>query len=163
MALRPGGVFSTACRHRRTMHRGPMPPWTLYAIAAALFAGLTSVVAKRGMENIPADLALALRTGVVLLLVWLNAAAMGVWKSLPALTGRAATWLALSGLTTALSWICYYRAMKTGPVSYIATIDKGSILLTLLLSCLWLGEPFTWKLGLGAALVGSGLVVLAWK
>ena len=140
-----------------------MPPWVLYAIAAAVFAGLTSVVAKRGMEHLPADLALALRTAVVFVLVWINALAFGTLKSLPSLTGRAATWLALSGVTTALSWICYYRAMKTGPVSYIATIDKGSILLTLLLSCLWLGEPFTWKLGLGAALVGSGLLVLAWK
>ncbi len=140
-----------------------MPTWVLYAIAAAFFAGLTSVVAKRGMEDLPADLALGLRTAVVFVLVWINVLAFGTLKSLPSLTGRAATWLALSGVTTALSWICYYRAMKTGPVSYIATIDKGSILLTLLLSCLWLGEPFSWKLGLGAALVVSGLLVLAWK
>lgn len=140
-----------------------MPAWVFYAVLSAVFAGLTSVVAKSGMKEISADLGLAIRTAVVLALVTVN---LFVWKGvrdLSVITPRSWLLLGASGLATTLSWICYYRAMKDGPVAYIATIDKGSILITLLLSFAFLGEPVTGKLLLGAGLVTSGLIVLAWK
>ncbi|MDB6139090.1 MAG: ubiA [Verrucomicrobiaceae bacterium] len=140
-----------------------MPSWVIYAVLSAVFAGLTSVVAKSGMKEISADLGLAVRTSVVLALVLVN---VFLWKGvrdLSVITPRSWLFLVISGAATTLSWVCYYRAMKDGPVSYVATIDKGSILVTLLLSFAFLGEPLTAKLLLGAALVTSGLVILAWK
>ena len=140
-----------------------MPAWVFYAVLSAIFAGLTAVVAKSGMKDISADLGLAIRTAVVLALVTTN---LFVWKGvrdISVITPRSWLLLIASGLATTLSWICYYRAMKEGPVSYVATIDKGSILITLLLSYAFLGEPLTARLLLGAGLVVSGLIVLAWK
>ncbi len=140
-----------------------MPAWVFYAVLSAVFAGLTAVVAKSGMKDISADLGLAIRTAVVLALVTTN---LFVWKGvrdISVITPRSWLLLIASGLATTLSWICYYRAMKEGPVSYVATIDKGSILITLLLSFAFLGEPLTPKLLLGVGLVASGLIVLAWK
>jgi transporter family protein len=143
-----------------------MPSWKLQAILAALFAGLTSVLAKSGMKNLGPDVSLALRTCVVFTLVTINAL---VWTSgrpvaaLAAAAPRDLTLLALSGLTTSLSWIFYYRAMKTGTVSFVALVDKGSILVTLLLSFWLLREPFTPKIALGGGLVLAGIIILTYK
>src|SRR5689334_5728967 len=133
-----------------------MEKWKLYAIAAALFAGLTSVVAKAGLKNVSADLGLAVRTVFVFVFVLLN---LFAWTSPAATTvalkqasSRTYLLLALSALTTSLSWICYYRAMKDGTVAFVSLVDKGSVLVTLVLSTLLLGEPFTWRLACGAAL-----------
>ena len=142
-----------------------MERWKLYAFAAALFAGLTSVVAKAGLKNLSADLGLAVRTAFVFLFVMAN---LFLWTSAaPAVSalksagGKSVALLALSALTTTLSWVCYYRAMKDGTVSYVSLADKGSILVTLVLSVMLLGEPLTWRLAGGAALIVGGLVVLA--
>jgi transporter family protein len=143
-----------------------MESWKLQAILAALFAGLTSVLAKSGMKALGPDVSLALRTCVVFTLVTINAL---VWTSgrpvaaLAAAAPRDLALLALSGLTTSLSWIFYYRAMKTGTVSFVALVDKGSILVTLLLSFWLLREPFTPKLACGGGLILAGVFVLAWK
>lgn len=142
-----------------------MERWKLYAFAAALFAGLTSVVAKAGLKNMSADVGLAIRTGFVFVFIMLNTF---LWSenrnSVTTLSHsgwRPVALLGFSGLTTTLSWVCYYRAMKEGTVSYVSLIDKGSILVTLLLSVLVLGEAFTWRTGVGAALIIAGLLVLA--
>ena len=144
-----------------------MEAWKLYAFAAALFAGLTSVLAKSGLKTLPSDLGLAVRTCVVFVLVITNVLLWhGAGDCLAALGNagrRSLLLLALSGLTTSLSWICYYRAMATGTVTFVSLVDKGSIVVTLLLSVLVLGEVFTWKTGVGASLVVSGLLVLVWK
>jgi transporter family protein len=143
-----------------------MQPWKIQAILAALFAGLTSVLAKSGMKNLGPDVSLALRTCIVFALVSVNAF---VWTSgrpvaaLAAASPRDLALLALSGLTTSLSWIFYYRAMKTGTVSFVALVDKGSIFVTLLLSFWLLREPFTPKLAFGGGLILSGIIVLAWR
>ncbi len=142
-----------------------MERWKLYAFAAAFFAGLTSVVAKAGLKTLGADLGLAVRTMFVFSFIMLNTMLWtGTSKASVAL--QSASWrsiglLALSGLTTTLSWVCYYRAMKDGTVSYVSLVDKGSILITLALSVLLLGEPFTWRIAGGAALIITGLLVLA--
>ncbi len=143
-----------------------MQPWKIQAILAALFAGLTSVLAKSGMKYLGPDVSLALRTCIVFALVSVNAF---VWTSgrpvaaLAAASPRDLALLALSGLTTSLSWIFYYRAMKTGTVSFVALVDKGSIFVTLLLSFWLLREPFTPKLAFGGGLILSGIIVLAWR
>lgn len=142
-----------------------MERWKLYAFAAALFAGLTSVVAKAGLKNMSADVGLAIRTCFVFVFIMLNTFLWSENRNTIATLShagwRSVALLAFSGLTTTLSWICYYRAMKEGTVSYVSLIDKGSILVTLLLSALVLGEAFTWRTGAGAALIIAGLLVLA--
>ena len=142
-----------------------MERWKLYAFAAAVFAGLTSVVAKAGLKTLGADLGLAVRTLFVFSFVMLNTF---LWTDTGKATAvlSAAGWrpiglLALSALTTTLSWVCYYRAMHEGTVSYVSLVDKGSILVTLVLSVLLLGEPFTWRMAVGATLIIGGLLVLA--
>ncbi len=140
-----------------------MPSWVLYAIFSAVFAGLTAVLAKGGMKDVNADLGLAVRTAVVLIAVVANLFLWKGVKDVSLITPRAWMFLILSGLGTTLSWVCYYRAMKDGPVSYVAIIDKGSLLVTLLLSFVFLREPVTGKVLLGAGLVTAGLAVLAWK
>ncbi len=141
-----------------------MEKWKLYALASAFFAGVTAVLAKAGLKTLSADLGLVVRTAIILLLVTINVVA---WNGVaaPALAvrnagSRALAMLALSALATALSWVCYYRAMKEGSVSFVALVDKGSILVTLVLSVFFLGEAFTWRLALGASLILAGLVVL---
>lgn len=142
-----------------------MERWKLYAFAAALFAGLTSVIAKAGLKVLGADVGLAVRTVFVFSFIMLNTIIWtGPAKATAAL--QTAGWrpiglLALSALTTTLSWICYYRAMHEGTVSYVSLVDKGSILVTLILSIFLLGEPFTWRIAGGAALIVTGLLVLA--
>lgn len=142
-----------------------MEPWKLYAIGAAIFAGLTSVAAKAGLKDLDADVGNAVRTFFVLGFVLLNAMLWtGMSKSIETLHAagwKSMGWLVVSALTTALSWICYYRAMKDGTVVYVSLIDKGSVLVMLILSVLLLGEPLTWRVGGGALLIVAGLLVLA--
>jgi bacterial/archaeal transporter family protein len=142
-----------------------METWKLYAFAAALFAGLTSVIAKAGLKTLGADLGLAVRTvfvfGFVMLNLWLWTGASASAAALRTAGAKSLALLALSGLTTTLSWVCYYRAMKVGTVSYVSLVDKGSVLVTLTLSVLVLGEVFTWRMAGGATLILAGLVVLA--
>lgn len=141
-----------------------MEKWILYALISMVFAGLTSVVAKFGMKDMSSDSALVVRTAVVFAFVTINAF---LFKNAFGEIRKAATrdlWLlAFSGLCTTISWVFYYRAMKEGPVSYVASIDKASIVVTLLLSFLILREPVTGKVLLGAALILAGMLVLVWK
>jgi bacterial/archaeal transporter family protein len=140
-----------------------MQNWITLAVLSMFFAGLTSVIAKFGLKDISADLGLGVRTVVVFILVTLNFFAWQNPKELGNLTKSNLFFLAISGVTTSLSWIFYYRAIKIGNVSQVALIDKGSILITLLLSFTLLKEPVTAKTLMGAGLILSGLVVLAWK
>lgn len=135
----------------------------LFALISMVFAGLTSVLAKFGMKNVSGDTALVVRTSLIFGLVWLNALAFRHVQALNLLSRRDYMFLGLSGVTTFLSWLFYYRAMKDGNVSVVATIDKASIVVTLLLSFWILKEPFTWRLAAGASLILAGLVVLVWK
>ena len=136
---------------------------TLFAIISMLFAGITAVIAKLGMKSVSGDTALVVRTSLIFVLVWVNAFAFRHVQALNMLSRKDVLFLCLSGLTTFFSWLFYYRAMKEGNVSVVATIDKASIVLTLLLSFWILKEPFTWRLAAGATLILAGLVVLIWK
>ena len=140
-----------------------MERWIIYALISMFFAGLTSVIAKYGMKNVSGDTALVIRTSMVFLLVWLNAFAFKQLGNLSLLTKKDILFLCISGLTTTASWIFYYRAMKEGTVSVVASIDKASIVVTLLLSFIILKEPFTWQIGVAATLITSGLLILIYK
>jgi transporter family protein len=143
-----------------------MESWKIQAILAAVFAGLTAVLAKAGMKTLGPDVSLALRTCVVFAFVLLNAflwTNTSVWAAIRSAAPRDLALLALSGLTTTLSWVFYYRAMKTGTVSFVALVDKGSVLVTLVLSFWLLKEPFTPKIAFGATLILAGIITLTYK
>lgn len=140
-----------------------MKQFQFFALISMLFAGLTSVIAKAGLKNVSGDTGLAVRTCFVFVLVWINVFAFNQVKDFNNLAKKDILLLGLSGLTTTLSWVFYYKAIKIGNVSEVALIDKASILITLLLSVLFLHEQFNWRIALGAILMISGLLVLTWK
>ena len=131
-----------------------------FALLSAFFAALTAIFAKIGIKGVDSDLATAIRTVVILLLAWGIAIARGATTGLPQLTGRTWLFLVLSGLATGASWLCYFRALKLGPVSKVAPVDKLSVALALLLAVVFLGEVITWKGAVGAALILAGTLVL---
>ncbi len=135
----------------------------LFALISMVFAGITAVIAKLGMKNVSGDVALAVRTTLIFALVWINSLAFRQVTELKLLTRNDLLFLCLSGVTTFLSWLFYYRAMKEGSVALVSTIDKASIVITILLSVWILKEPLTWRLALGGSLMVAGLVVLVWK
>lgn len=128
-----------------------------------IFAGLTSVIAKAGLKNVASDTGLAVRTSFVFFLIWLNILVFNNTKDFANLTKRDIVLLAVSGFTTTISWIFYYRAMKVGNVSEIVLIDKGSIIITLALSFIFLNEQFTWKIVVGGLLIIAGILILTLK
>jgi transporter family protein len=128
-----------------------------------LFAGVTSVLAKYGLQNINSDLGLGIRTTTVFFIIVVFNLATDKLKDLTFLTNKQLVLLVLSGVTTTLSWIFYYRAMKDGPVSYVAAIDKASIVITLGLSFLILKEPMTAKILAGGCFIFIGMLILVWK
>jgi len=141
-----------------------MEKWIIYAIISMIFAGLTSVIAKFGMKNLSSDTALAIRTMVVFIFVVGNAFLFkNVFTEIQQAPKSNLIYLLISGLTTSLSWIFYYRAIKIGQVSYVASIDKASILVTIILSFILLKEPITAKVLAGAGFILTGLIILVWK
>lgn len=138
-----------------------MKNWVLLSLLSMFFAGLTSVIAKMGLKNVSSDTALTVRTLVVFVIVWLNMFAFQSVKEFRNLTKTDVIFLAISGLTTSLSWIFYYKAIKIGNVSQVALIDKASILITLVLSFYILNEQFTLKTIIGASFILIGLLILA--
>ena len=140
-----------------------MRPWIAFAIVSMVFAGFTSVIAKMGLKGISGDLGLAVRTIFVFIFVLGTAA----WTVSPrewlALTPSNWWWLGLSAVTTSLSWIFYYRALKEGEVSTIALIDKGSIVVPVTLAAVLFKEQITWRTVLGGGLVLSGVFLIAKK
>lgn len=135
--------------------------WVIFAILSTVFAGCTSVIAKQGLAGISGELGLSVRTMFVCGWVVLFAAAFVRRGELAVITGQNLFWLGLSGLTTAASWVFYYKALKEGDVSSVALIDKGSFLVTVILAWLFLGEQITGRVLLGSALILAGLLVVA--
>jgi len=140
-----------------------MKQYQIFALVSMFFAGLTSVIAKAGLKNVTADTGLAVRTCFVFILVWVNIFVFNQVNDFGNLTKKDIMFLAISGLTTTMSWVFYYKAIKIGNVSEVALIDKGSIIITLILSFVILNEQFTWKIGLGASMIIGGLLVLTIK
>ncbi len=141
-----------------------MEKWILYAILSMIFAGITSVLAKFGMKNLSSDTALAIRTSIVFSIIVANAFLFrNAFTEIQGTSLKNIFFLTLSGITTSLSWVFYYRAMKEGQVSYVASIDKASIVITLILSFVLLKEPVTAKVLLGAGFILTGMIILIWK
>lgn len=138
-----------------------MDRWVVYAFVSMLFAGFTSVVAKRGLDGISGELGLAVRTGFVFALVLAFSAAAVPAAAWGTLTRHNFFWLGLSGVTTTASWVFYYKALKDGEVSTVALIDKGSFVVAVVLAWLFLHERITPRVVLGCALILAGLVVVS--
>jgi transporter family protein len=135
--------------------------WRAYAALSALFAAMTAIFGKLGVAEINSDLATFLRTVVILSLCACIVTARGAWHTPAGLPARGITFLILSGLATGLSWLCYYRALQTGPASRVAPIDKLSVVFVVIFAAVCLGERITWKTGLGALLVSAGAALMA--
>jgi transporter family protein len=134
--------------------------WWVFALLSAFFAALTTIFAKVGVDAINSNLATAIRTVVILAVAWGMVWARGEFQPLAEISQKTILFLVLSGLATGLSWLCYFRALQLGPASLVAPIDKSSLVLILLLSVLFLGEPLTLKACLGAVLIVAGTLVL---
>lgn len=135
--------------------------WLFWALLSALFAALTAILAKLGVEHIDSNLATAIRTSVVLVFTWLIALASRQPQSFTQLTGKTWLFLILSGCATGLSWLCYFRALQIGEASRVAPIDKLSVVLVILFAALFLGERLTWGKGAGVLLIAAGAIAIA--
>lgn len=135
--------------------------WVVWALLSAFFAGLTAILAKIGVAGIDSNLATAVRTTVVLFFTWALAFSTSSSGDLAKLSSKAWIFLALSGLATGLSWICYFRALQLGQASRVAPVDKLSVVFAILFAAVVLHEKLTWQHWLGGALVVAGAVILA--
>ncbi len=134
--------------------------WWIYALLSAVFAALTAIFAKIGIKNVDSDLATAIRTVVILLVAWGIVLFKGSTRNAHELTQQNWVFLLLSGCTTGLSWIFYFKALQLGEVSQVAPVDKSSVAMAIILSAIFLGEPLTLKTLLGAGLIIGGTIVL---
>lgn len=135
-------------------------PWWGYALLSALFAALTTIFAKIGVNQISSNLATAIRTSVILLLVWGIVFFTGEVSALNSVPRRVWLFLILSAVATGLSWLFYFRGLQVGKASLVAPVDKSSVALVLILSVIFLGEPLTWQAVSGTALIIGGTIVL---
>lgn len=136
--------------------------WVVFALLSALFAALTSIFAKIGMEGINSNLATAIRTFVVLIMAWGIVFMTGKHSQIADITTRSWIYLVLSGLATGLSWLCYFYALQIGEASKVVPIDKFSVVITMVLAFIVLGETVTIKTVIGGALITLGTFVLIW-
>ena len=134
--------------------------WFVFALLSAVFAALTSVLAKVGIDGVNSNLATALRTCVVLAMAWLMVFITHAQSGIGSIGRKSWVFLILSGLETGASWLCYYKAIQMGSVSKVAPIDKLSVVITLILAVIFLHEDFTVKSAIGAALITAGTILM---
>lgn len=134
--------------------------WIFYAILSAFFASLTAIFAKIGVKDVNSNLATAIRTIVVLILIWGIVFFRGEQEGLAFISKKNVLFLVISGIMTGLSWIFYFKAIAEGPLSVIAPIDKLSVALTIILAFIFLNEPVTLKAVIGSLMIIGGIVVL---
>lgn len=137
--------------------------WWVYAIGSAVFAALTSILAKIGIENVNSNLATAIRTIVVLVLAWGMVFLTGSLSGIKEISGKSWLFLIFSGLATGLSWLCYYHAIQIGDVSKVVPIDKLSVVLTIVLAFIIFHETVSWKSVLGCILISAGTLLMVMK
>ena len=134
--------------------------WLVFALLSAVFAALTSILAKVGIEGVDSNLATALRTSVVLLMSWGMVFLTNAQGGISQISTKSWLFLILSGLATGVSWLCYYRALQMGTVAKVVPIDKLSVVFTLILAFVFLHEKFTVKSAIGAVLITAGTLVM---
>jgi bacterial/archaeal transporter family protein len=133
--------------------------WLFYACVSAVAAAATAILAKLGVEQVPASLATAIRTTIVLAVAWSTVLLLHDHRALPTISRRSLVFLMLSGVATAVSWLAYFRALQLGAASRVAPIDKLSLPLTLLLAFMVLGEPLGWRPIVGVVLMTIGALL----
>lgn len=134
--------------------------WYVFAILSAVFAALTSILAKKGIEGVNSNLATAIRTVVVVVMAWVIVFATHAQSQIAEISRKSWIFLILSGLATGASWLCYYRALQLGEVSKVVPIDKMSVVITLVLAFVFLHEMFTAKAAVGAVLITAGTLIM---
>lgn len=134
--------------------------WFIFALGSSIFAALTSILAKIGIESVDSTLATAVRTSVVLLMSWGMVLVTRTQSGITEIGKKSWIFLILSGLATGASWLCYYKALQMGEASKVVPIDKLSVVITLVLAALFLHETFTVKSILGCILIGSGTLLM---
>lgn len=134
--------------------------WALLAVLSAVFAALTSILAKVGIDGVNSNLATAIRTAVVLAMAWGMVFLTGAQNGIGAINKKSWLFLILSGLATGASWLCYYKALQMGDASRVVPIDKLSVVITLVLAFVFLHEDFTGKSLIGAALITAGTLFM---
>ena len=134
--------------------------WLLYAILSSVFAALTSILAKIGIDGVNSTLATALRTVVVVVMSWGMVFLTNAQTGLSEISKKSWIFLILSGLATGASWLCYYKALQTGDVSKVVPIDKLSVIITLVLAFVFLHEDFTVKSVIGCLLIAAGTLLM---
>ncbi|MCL1925342.1 MAG: EamA family transporter [Defluviitaleaceae bacterium] len=134
--------------------------WIIYAILAAVFAAATSILARIGIENVNANLATAIRTIVVLIMAWSIVFITGVHREIPNITTRSLVFLILSGISTGASWLFFFRALQTGEVIRVVPIDKLSVVITMVMAVIFLGETLDLKAIIGGILITVGTIIL---
>lgn len=135
--------------------------WLIFAILSAVFAALTSILAKIGIDGINSNLATAIRTVVVVVMAWAMVFITDTASGITEISRKSWIFLILSGLATGASWLCYYRALQLGEVSKVVPIDKMSVILTLVLAFVFLHEKFNAKSLIGCILIGLGTLIMA--
>ena len=134
--------------------------WLLFAILSSVFAALTSILAKVGIEGVNSNLATAIRTAVVLVMSWGMVFLTNAQKGIGQISQKSWIFLILSGLATGASWLCYYKALQMGEASKVVPIDKLSVVITLVLAFIFLHEQFTTKSIIGCILIGAGTLLM---
>ena len=134
--------------------------WMILALLSALFAALTSILAKVGIEGVNSNLATAIRTVVVVVMAWGMVFVTNTQNGIMEIGRKSWVFLILSGLATGASWLCYYRALQLGDASKVVPIDKLSVVITLVLAFIFLHEKFTPKSLIGCALIGAGTLLM---
>lgn len=134
--------------------------WFVFALLSALFAALTSVLAKIGIDGVNSNLATAIRTVVVLVMAWGMVFLTGAQSGIDKISGKSWTFLILSGIATGLSWLCYYKALQIGDASKVVPVDKLSVVITMVLAFVFLKEAFTLKSVLACVLITAGSLIL---
>ena len=134
--------------------------WFILALLSAVFAALTSILAKIGIEGVNSNLATAIRTVVVVIMAWGMVFMVNAQKGITSISSKSWLFLILSGLATGASWLCYYKALQIGSASKVVPIDKLSVVITLVLAFIFLHEQFTTKSIIGCVLIGAGTLLM---
>lgn len=136
--------------------------WIVFALLSAVFAALTSIFAKIGIDGVNSNLATAVRTVVVVVMSWLMVFITNNQSGLAQISKKSWVFLILSGIATGASWLCYYRALQLGKATEVAAVDKLSIIFTLVLAFIFLHDTFTVKSLIGRALIATGTILMVW-
>jgi len=134
--------------------------WLIFALLSAIFAALTSILAKIGINGVNSNLATAIRTVVAVIMAWGMVFLTSAQQGLSEISSKSWIFLILSGLATGASWLCYYRALQLGDTSKVVPVDKLSVVITLVLAFLFLHEKFTAKSLIGCILIGAGTLIM---